>query len=83
MGIGPIEASVREGQGESGTFKDLHPIRDPTRRIQGARGLAERGCHIHTGHRAAVLHRDPARGSANAAADVQQGLARMRFQKHH
>jgi hypothetical protein len=81
VGIGPIEAGGREGQREGGAVDDPHPVRDPTRHIQGACGFAERGRRIHAGHRAAVPRRDPARGAANAAADVQQGLARLRVQE--
>ena len=74
----------RPGRARRGrAVDDPHPVRDPTRRIQGARSLAERGRYIHAGHRAAVVHRDPARGSANAAADVQQGLACLRVQERH
>ena len=56
-------------------MQDLHTVGEPSKAIELARGLAELSSQIHPGDATPVFCGDPSGWSADAAADIEEGIA--------
>jgi hypothetical protein len=79
--IGAITVIVRHRQREGRAMQDLYAVSKAGKAVEFARRLAKPRCQIHSGDAAPILCGNPSGRPANAAADIEEVVARLWLQQ--